>query len=620
MGYRDHRAVQAVDHMLVHYEEAVEAARETALPLMEGVARHLAGISAFSSWASGKASEPLAENLAEQIAARAAEFRGAQFWDDLLEALGAPDGKLLDSFTESIRRLPAEQRHDLMIRYADWGRTAPYALLSLLTLLARHSSRLSRGGPVDVLGELTRVFLARLGTESEDVRGLSRVFRTYPALVNSFLLTLEREDLEKLRTTLNVPIGNPEVAEARDRFRAFLGVHQASSRYVKRVLARLSKRHPFIVLALEDDGAMRSFALGQLAAGERQPDPGRRRDLLGDYYDAEFLRLALATLRGTLSAAIRAEFSELTETYLAHLFDSCLREVERDEGTRLWQRDLLGIYLAGGHARRRPFDEDYDILAIMDSDQPDQRHLAERALVRMNQQIARRGLMAQYRLADRVGRFVTNLDELAAILRGDDEDLFVDRHQILGSRAIAGGRSIEEALQARIIRPLIFDRADEFTGCLVRELADRRKTLPRLPEGTLHLKGTAGGLREIDLCIAAAAVRLGVRTTAYDRLDALARLDHRHAEQYETLREVDEFLVAVRSAYRVSVAAADTVERQHLGPAAAILGYGHPEDPKAGEELFEEIVRQLAASKKAIDLLMAAAPDGAIRTAPPGPP
>ena len=112
------------------------------------------------------------------------------------------------------------------------------------------------------------------------------------------------------------------------------------------------------------------MAQGRLAAGEHHPRPEEQKGLLGDYYDTEFLRLAMGTLRKASRADTVAAFTELTGTYLSDVFDVCLREVEREAGRRLPDRDLLAVYLTGGYARGRPYDEDYDLVVDAETGRP----------------------------------------------------------------------------------------------------------------------------------------------------------------------------------------------------------------------------------------------------------
>jgi hypothetical protein len=571
MGYEDRGPVGAVESLLVHYQEAVDAARSTARPVMEEVARHLAEISRFAGWTRATGGVQTTANLAEEFAAAGGAFRGARFWDDMLEAFGSADGRLLETFAQDYESLPAERRRTLALQYADWGRDAPYALLTLMVLLAKRASRAAEANPAE---EITRSFLDRLGTETEDLRALSRVFRYYPDLVNKFLLTLERDDLERLLGKLDVPIGDPEVAAARDRFGAFIHVHRDASRYVMRVLARLTVRYPAVVLALSDETALRTLAQGRLAAGERHPMPDEQKDLLGDFYDMEFLRLALETLSGTPTREIRSGFADLTGTWLRSVFDVCLRQAEREAGRSMAQRDLLGIYLAGGHSRWRPFDEDYDLVALIDTADSDDLRIAERAIVLLNRQVSRRGVIAQYHLGDRLGHFVTTLDELRRLLESGADDLFVVAHQLINCQMIIGGPRIEEGLVEKVLRPCVFDKAEEFMARLAREARERREKISPLPEGLFHLKGLPGCFREIDLCLAASRARLGVRDgVEVNPFETLKQLDPGKADAYDALRAADEALVALRTVYRVCVAATDVIEADYLSAPARILGY-----------------------------------------------
>lgn len=603
MGYHDQGPVNAVDHMLVHYQEAVAAVRGVAIELMEEAARHLKERSRYSCWPKGELPEPGTANYARELVAGGRGFRGARFWDDQLEALAAPDQRLLHRLAEDISTLPVEERQILAGEYAEWGRDAPYALLTILSLLARRS----RGAheTEDPAQELTSVYLNRVGSEAEDIRALSRVFRFYPALVNRFLLTLDRDQLDLLRSKLGVSIGNPEVAAARERFRAFIRVHRRTSRYVKRVLGRVTERFPATVLALPDDHALHTLAQGRLAAGERHPNPETQKGLLGDFYDMEFLRIAVGTLQGAPILETRTEFVELTETYLRDLFDVCVREAERERGAQILQRDLLGIFLAGGHSRSRPFDEDYDFLVLLDSDDPEDRQVAERAIVLMNRQIARRGVVAQYRLGERFGRFCTTFQELEGLFRQPLQDLFVDLHQLVGARLVVGSRRIDQALVKRILEPEAFGTAGLFTMLLGREITERRARMVPRPEGTLHIKNMRGGLREIDLCLAVLRSRLSVRDPdTIDPFATLAALDSPRAHDYRILAAADTFLVAVRSAYRVTVAATDVVERDFLDRPARTLGYVPDSGHSAAALLFSDIERHSLRAAAAIDRLL----------------
>jgi UTP:GlnB (protein PII) uridylyltransferase len=402
-----------------------------------------------------------------------------------------------------------------------------------------------------------------------------------------------------------VPIGDPEVAAERANFQALIRVHRQSSHYILRVLARVTDRHPATVGAVSDDLTLRTLALGRLAASERHPNAEEQKGLLGDFYDIEFLRIAMGTLRGEPDANARTAFADLTATYLDRLFDFCFRQADREAGGRVPQRERLGIFLAGGNARRRPYDEDYDLLALIDSSVPEDQQFAERVVLLMNRQIARRGVVAQYRLGEHFRRFVTTLDELVELLSRDDGELFVDRCQIIGSRCVVGSRRIEEQLESRVLRPLVFAGSDRFVARVAQEIAERRRAFHPLAKGMIHLKETPGGLREIDLSLAVAKARLGVWDSSQaNPFFELSRRDPGRAALYEGLGAISAFLVAVRSTYRVAVAATDEIERSRLDGPARNLGYA-PDGVDPAHQLFADIEARMAESATLVDELVA---------------
>jgi hypothetical protein len=602
MGYEDSVGVQAAEHLLVHYHEAVQDVRAAAEPLVDALTQHLETHSWFQVWNARMTRNERPGNAALELARGAEPFVGVYFWDDLLKLFAAPDGKLLDAFVTDYLALRPSTRRGLAAAFADWGRAAPYALMSLLNQVSRQSAN---PRVTEVIDELARTYIDRLGSGYEDVRNVVRVFRFYPGVVNDFLLARSREDLDDLRGSLDAPVANPEIVEAREGLLDLIHVHRSTSRYVKRVLRRLTLRRPTTVLALADDEAMRTLAQGRLAASERHLERDRQKELLGDYYDMEFLRISICTLRGRPIADVRAQFFKLTESYLRALFDVCVREVEQDMGQRFVQRDRLGLFLAGGHARRRPYDEDYDVIALLDTTDETAWQFAERAIAKMNRQIARRGVIAQYRIGEVLGSFVTRFGELARWLQDDPDGAMVERHQLLGSRLVVGSRRVETSLRRRLLDPHIFDEAPRFFERLRRELFERREKQRDMPEGLLHLKEMPGGLREIDLALAAAKVLHRIYEPLEDLLpQRLAREDPAHADLYRDLGEVADFFVALRSAYRVCVAASDVIEQSFLGGPAEVLGLTETGSALSKAELFQKVLDQGERASEAVQELI----------------
>jgi hypothetical protein len=604
MGYRDRGPIKAADHLLVHYHDYVEDAHAAAAPLMRAVTSHLMRRSRFSRWLRARPPQDYAIKLGRILVGAARSFRGVRFYDDLVEAFANPEGHALGAFVRSFLSLPDDERVELARRFAIWGCDAPYTLMTLVTLMARFgdSQRASR-----VVGEVVDAFLDALdaSAEIEPRRAVARVYRAFPAMSNRFLFQLNDARLARLDRALDVNVVNLEVASARDGFRALILVHRRCSRYVKRVLSRVTERHPATVAAITDDNEMRMLALGQLAASERQESPETQKGLLGDFYDIEFLRIAMRTLRATPIAFTRGMFAELTSTYLERLFDLCFRQVEHETGGWVAGRDCIGLLLSGGNARGRPYDEDFDLIAILDSEDAAVREIAERVVVLMNGQIAQRGVIPQYRLAEWLGRHVATFDEVTELLQRDDRRLFVDRCQFLGSRLVIGGRRMATQVTERVMRPLIFADPLPFVDLVRQEIRERRRAKRTILRRSLHLKEDPGGLREIDLALAASKARHGVwETPGVDPFHELARRDRPLAATYRRMAVINDFFVSVRSVYRVTVSATATIEPEFLVAPARLLGVDSTHERGAADRLYQDIAETLHESADLVDRIL----------------
>jgi hypothetical protein len=220
----------------------------------------------------------------------------------------------------------------------------------------------------------------------------------------------------------------------------------------------------------------------------------------------------------------------------------------------------------------------------------------------MNAQIARRGVIPQYRLAEWFAHYVATIDELDSLFARDDEGLFVDRCQLIGARMIVGSRRIAARLLERVVQPHIFEKADAYVRQLAREVEQRRQAHRTISPTSLHLKEDRGGLREIDLALAGAKARLRVwETPTLDPFEELARRDPACAGPYRRLATINDFIVALRSAYRVAVSATATIEREFLGAPARMLGCEGRDEATAGEVLFVELQESLAESADLVD-------------------
>jgi hypothetical protein len=151
----------------------------------------------------------------------------------------------------------------------------------------------------------------------------------------------------------------------------------------------------------------------------------------------------------------------------------------------------------------------------------------------------------------------------------------------------------------------VFAQAEAFSARVAREIRERRAAFLHMPEGTVQLKEAPGGLREIDLCLAAEKARLRSWEAVDDDLfGGLALRDPGRGPLYRTLSDANDFLVTVRSLCRVCIAASDEIHRDHLGAPARILGYAPPSFPDPTAGLLADLARHTSASAHAVAALL----------------
>jgi len=312
---------------------------------------------------------------------------------------------------------------------------------------------------------------------------------------------------------------------------------------------------------------------------------------LGSYYDLEFLRVGLECREGAPSEQINADFTEFVDNYLESLFDVCKQEVNARAPARVRTRDLLAVYAAGGHGRKLAFDDDYDLIILLDSDDPEIRSHCAKILTRMNSEIIKRGTMPQYRFAERFGNYVTTFSELKGLFDAPDEVAFIDMSQLMGARKIVGSTKFEAEFYRNIVRPYIRSRHEAVDQGII---------------STLDIKETKGGLRDIELMLLVLMARsnLWLPVTPDLQVPLLDRLPHR-ADDLCVIFESFRYLKHVRDIYRLTVAAEDELLPEELGYLARILGYGETDDSERGsKKLADQLIARTGQVARIVDSML----------------
>jgi len=585
MGYRDVGAIGAWDHLLIHYYENVQSAKNMVAILLDDATKHLKSISVFNSlsYARYPARQAAATgaNLAVDFMKMSRFFRGTKFWDDILEELEANEGALLSRFVADFAALDRRFRAKLVRHYGSAGANSFYAFISLLVMLARRRQQVQFRRLFD---DLNRAFLQEAEMAEARISKLSKVYSQYPQLINDYLTALNEVELCNFEALLDGHIWESEVARTTSKLRQLIQLHLSKSLYFKRFFLRVIQKYPAYLQYLDDTVKLRQIAKGFLGIIDSLPKPEDKKKTLGDYYDLEYLRVGLNTLQGTGIAVTNAEFTEFSDTYLRTLFEICKQTVDEEIGRKVTTRDLLAFFVAGGHAREQAYDDDLDLLIVLNSNDREMREYCDSIVTRMNADIVKRGTLPQYRFADHYGHYVTLMDELEDLFTRDHPECFIDKSQILGSRMIIGSRKFDKEFEERIIRPYIFDISPRYISRMIQEIQSRHANQSNIGQEHVDLKEGIGGLRDIEMVLLIYKARYRLRQPVNRRLiQTLCEIEPEHREDFEMLRQAFEFLKSVRDLYRLTVSAEDMLRPEFLERPARILGF-HPSDTQSATQ------------------------------------
>jgi hypothetical protein len=471
--------------------------------------------------------------------------------------------------------------------YALWGHETFFTMLRLLTIFGNHAKKHQAQR---VFAAFDKAFLESVQGTPDEIRRFSTVFMYYPALVYRYLTMSGEGAAAFLHEKLSGQVWDPQVAVWQKRLCDFLGMMKKLSRYFRRVADRVCGRHPecFIHFAHLDE--LERVARGMLAALMRLPSYEEQREELGNYYDVQLLRIGLGTLHGLGPEQLDAEFTEVSDQYIRTLFDICKSEVDRDLHRRIFTHDRLAVFLAGGHARERAHQDDYDLLVLLNSDSQEMLDYSSKILTRLNREIVKRGIIPQYRLGDIFGGYVTRFSDLERHLKENFDEAFIETSQLLGARMIVGSSRLDAEFRKRIIQDCIYARKKQYFQALAQEVMGRRLAKGRLRDAVHHdVKESEGGQRDIEMAMLLLKVLHEIEgPLGVGFLNTLAARRPAEKQFFLDLLESYQFLNRLRDIYRLTVSPINSLDPANLEQPALLLGYSPEGGRTAGEKLCDD--------------------------------
>ena len=584
VGFERKGVVSAKDFLLVNYFDFLDDSFEAIEILSADLRKHLHNISVFRPIFSLDSQSKVGYegNLALDFIKQTKFFKGIIYWDDFLEELGAEENLFYDEFINSFLELPGKKQSVLAHAYISGISNDINPALKFLNVMGKRASTEQGKAVFKILSAKFINLLEKIPGPSD---ALARAVHVHPDLLNNFMAFLDWESVNRLaRLSYNQP-SLPELIQYHPQLQTLCEIHCKSSQFFKRHFLAIIYKYPVYIKNLHRNDKLKDITGSFYSDLNTPPTIRERVDLLGDYYDLEFVRVSLMAISGASCESTDLEFTEFCDNYTLLLYDLCQKEVHLSLGYSMHTRDLFAIYTTGGHAREQGFDDDYDMIVILDSDDKDQIEYCNKIVGKMNSEILKRGILPHHRFADHFNSYVISLEQLKDLLSRNEDDTFIDQAQILASRMLVGSGKLENKLQTEIIEPLIFSNGDDFIARLKREMESRHNSMNS--EHCHDIKECRGGLRDIEMLLLMYETKYKVRDPLSRKfLRRLADLEPANADSFKAIENYLNFVKNLRDLYRLRTAAHNVIDPKYLVPVAESMGYGDEND--AGERLFSD--------------------------------
>ncbi len=593
MGYKPIGMVSEWDQVLIDYYRYVREVRRICSVHLDHIAKHMTGISIFRQL---KITKTKADNIHFRLIHAAQFFEGAKFWEDLIQIL-EEDYELIEIFLKDFEKLSNHGQKIVIGSYINWAQYSIITLTRFITIFGKYQE--------SVIGytfffKLNQAYLLYIEKMPKTIEWLCLIFSHYPNFIHQYFQILPISHFTFINRILDKPVIVDHLKEKHVQLKELAYLHQRSSRYFHRFFYRIIFNHPEYLQALTDPSETYKVSSGLLAMVDMTSEPKRRKEIIGNYYDFEFLRIGIGTLKGDDLFTTNMQFTEFCDNYLTKLFDICSDEIAAEHTAKMSNTDTIAILAAGGHARGQAFEDDYDLIALADTDDEEVIKYATRIISRMNRNILERGLLPHYRMGEVLNGFVNPISKVVAYLDSENDNTFIDLSQLLGARLIIGSDRMKDVINKKILKPLIYHRKEFYIKRMIKEVYDRHNNENGCKD-RCNIKEAKGGIRDIE----AVALMIKVYNGSYRFIDQ--RFFKHNIKKFpnlkneiQTLHDTAYLLHSVRNLYRITEAAEDEIQRDQLHNISELI-YKNSIKRKLSKNMFKEINSSLKHSASAID-------------------
>lgn len=567
MGYAPIGTVSAWDQLIIDYYRYVKEIRKICNFLINDITNHLGNITCFTKILDYRNIIKSNRNLAVDFIDTARFFEGTKYWEDLL--LRLENNKfILELLVEGFQLPNLQKRKKLITEYVKWTKYSPTTLIRFITIIGKNQQI---PGSQELFKELNLAFLKHFKQMPYIAERIYRIFTLYPKIIHEYLQFFPETQYKYFDELLNYPLVDDRLKEYRIQLKELFKIHKWSSLYFHRFFYRIILNHPEYLTSLTNTQQLSKIASGLLAMVSNYPDAKEQKKILGDYYDLDFLRVGIGTINGVKLDVTNREFTEFCDNYIQKLFDICIEEVEDESEAEPPNTDTFAILAAGGHARSQAYDDDYDLIAVVDTDDEEVVKYATRVITKMNREIVKRGVLPHYRLGEILNGFVVPISKIVDYLNTETEESFIDLSQLLGARIIIGSNVMREVINKKILKPLIFDKKKYYIQRMISEVKSRQSMVKKCGNDTCNLKETKGGLRDIEAVALMLKAYFAIGTPLSHRFFKKMKSKLPNiSDQLDIMSDAIYFLRTIRNLYRITIAAEDNLQAVYFNNLADI--------------------------------------------------
>ncbi len=604
MGFKPAGNKKASDFLLVNYYDNLEMTRDIARSLLNDMKRHLKNSTVFiSTFQNYQKSSEKSRSILKEFYREASFFRGTKFWEDILEILADDNGRYLKVVIEDWLQLSSDQQNIYCQIIARTGQISLYAIISLLVMVTPYQQI---PGFKKFFNMLNAAFFKMLVKNRSRTWRFVRLYNYNPRLINHYILSLNEANQKKFFSLLETgEIYSPEDIVIKEKLEYLGGLYLDSSRYFQRYFIEVVNKYPQFIEFIDDTEQVRKFAKGFFGTIEKCATLEEKKEKLRDSFYVDFFRLGLETLAGTSLDAIEREYTEFVFNYFQELYSICKQEIESELKIQFYTRDSFAIFVTGSIGREQAFDDDFDLIIILDSADETLRANCSRVVTRMNREIIRLAVLPHYRFAEHFGNYVITMRELEGFLKQDNRLCFIEKSQLLGAQMIVGSSLFEKEFMERIIRPYIYEDQQHYFLVMLDEMKSRHNMLTTFPDLRFSLKEAIGGLRDIELILLFFKTVYQISAPLNQRIiDFVMRKLPESAVEIQELGVQFNFLKYLRTVYRIAVAAKNTLDKDNLERTAQIMGFQAQNGLTASERLLNHFTQSCERTSQIITNLL----------------